>query len=180
MTEFNPRLDTRATIELIAIANGTMEAWQQEAIDIAKDELRNRGITDKDQQKVLDKWKEEERQIEIAYQEKLNQNESEVYSIGKMIYIFLVAPFILIGRWRVGISLWQLKKENYQKKFMQRLLLLFGGTMFWVLIMMYGYKSDDKKRQEEIDKVDISAWEKNRNGKDSLTNESNTNNYLTK
>ena len=178
--EFNPPIETRETLELIAIANGTIDEWQLEAIDQAKDELKNRGITEEYQQKVLDKWTEKERQFEIAYQKELEQNKTESYLTREMIYIFLVAPFILGGRWRVDLSLKELKRENYIKKIRQRLLLLLCGTTFWVLVFVFSFNHSEKKRLENIDKVDISAWEKNRFGTDSLTNENNYIDTLTK
>ncbi len=174
MTEFNPPIETRETLELIAIANGTRNEWQQEAIDQAKDELRNRGISDEYQKKVVDKWIEERKQFEIAYQKQLELNKTESYLTWEMIYILLVAPFILVGKWTVGLSLRELKRENYSKKNKQRLLLLIGGVAFWILIGMLSFNSSEKDRLDKIEKADISAWEKNRYGTDSLTNENNS------
>lgn len=175
MTEFNPPISTRDTEELIAIANGTTDNWQQEAIDQAIDELRKRNITREQQNRILDLWKNEDEKLELAYQRQLEQNETEGYSTGKMIYIFLVAPFILVGRWTVDLSLIELKRENYIKKFKQRLFLLLGGTTFWILFFVVSAGDYERKRQEEIDKVDISEWEKNYYGNDSLTTEDNKN-----
>ena len=173
MKEYNPPIASRDTEELIAIANGTPDDWQQDAINQAIDELKKRNVTREQQNKVLDHWKKEEEKLELAYQKQLKQNETEGYSTGKIIYIFLVAPFILAGRWTVDLSLRELKTENYQKKFKQRLLLLLGGTTFWILLLLAGANDYEKKRQEEIDKVDISEWEKNYYGNDSLTTNDN-------
>jgi hypothetical protein len=180
MTEFNPPIETRETLELIAIANGTLDEWQQEAIDKAKDELKNRGISDEYQKKVVDKWIKEIKQSEIAYQSQLDQNKTESYSTLDMIYIFLVAPFLLVGKWTVGLSLRELKRENYSKKIRQRLLLLIGGIGFWISISVLSFNLSEKKRLENIDKADISAWEKNRYPTDSLTNENNAKDTLKK
>lgn len=178
MTEFNPPIETRETFELIAIANGALDEWQQEAIDQAKEELKKRGITEKYQKKVIDKWTEERNQLEIAYQKQLELNKEESYSTGEMIYILLVAPFILMGKWSVGLSLRELNRENYSKKIKQRLFLLIGGIAFWVLIAVLSFNDSEKDRLDEIKKADISAWEKNRYGTDSLTNDNNTKDTL--
>ena len=180
MTEFNPPIETRETFELIAIANGTLDEWQQDAIDKAKDELRNRRISEEYQKLVLDNWIKEKKELEIAYQKQLQRNKTESYATLDMIYIFLVAPFILIGKWTVGLSLRELKRENYSKKIKQRLLLLIGGIGFWISISALSFNLSEKKRLENIDKVDISAWEKNRYQTDSLTNENNSKDTLTK
>lgn len=134
--EYNPPIPARDTEELIEIANGTADDWQQEAINQAKEELKKRRVTKEYQDKILDGWKRETEELDLAYQKQLKINETEGYSIVKMIYIFLVAPLILIGRWTVDLSLIELKSENYQKKFRQRLFLLLGGTAFWILFLI--------------------------------------------
>lgn len=95
-----------------------------------------------------------------------------------MIYILLVAPFILMGKWSVGLSLRELNRENYSKKIKQRLFLLIGGIAFWILIAVLSFNDSERDRLEEIEKADISAWEKNRYGTDSLTNGNNTKDTL--
>jgi hypothetical protein len=95
-----------------------------------------------------------------------------------MIYILLVAPFILMGKWTVGLSLRELKRENYSKKIKQRLFLLIGGIVFWILIAELSFNDSEKDRLDKIDKADISAWEKNRYGTDSLTHDNNTKDTL--
>lgn len=178
MTEFNPPIDTRETLDLIAIANGIIDEWQQTAIEQAKDELKKRGISEEYQKKIVDKWIQEEKRLEIEYQKQLEQNKTEGYSILDMIYVFLVAPFILIGKWTVGLSLSELKRENYLKKIKQRLFLLLGGVAFWVFIGMLGFNSSEKDKLDKIEKTDISAWEKNRYSSDSMSNENNSKDML--
>ena len=67
----------------------------------------------------------------------LKKNKDISYSKLRMLYIFAVAPFILVGKWRVGKDLFELKDENFQIKFKQRLILLITGTMFWTLLLIY-------------------------------------------
>jgi hypothetical protein len=177
--ELNPPITSRETEDLIAIANGTPDEWQQDAIDQAKEELNKRGITKEHQQKVLDDWKEEERQADIAYQKQLEINATESYPKWKMVCIFLVAPFIVLGRWPSGPSLWDLKEENYRKKFKQRLVLLVSGLAFWILFGIWSINylatNDERKRKEEIDKVDISDWKKTYYGADTSSKENRYN-----
>ncbi len=135
MTEFNPPIRQRETDELIAIAYGTVDDWQQLAIDQALEELNKRGISKEYRERLLDKWKKEEKRLEEIHQRQLEQNAIEVYSLQKMIYIFIAAPMILVGKWTVDKSLFELKRENYQRKFKQRLLLLISGTFFWFLML---------------------------------------------
>ncbi len=171
MKQYKPPISSRGTEELIAIANGTTEDWQQDAIDQAKDELRRRNITREQQMVVLDKWKEEDEKVALDYQKQLEQNESEGYNVFKMMYIFLVAPFIILGRWNVGPSLWELKRENYKRKFKQRLFLIICGTLFWIMYFMVMILEQERNRQAEIDrfqKADVSDQEKAGYGTDSL------------
>ncbi|OFX18460.1 MAG: hypothetical protein A2033_07510 [Bacteroidetes bacterium GWA2_31_9] len=162
MTDFNPPIEIRDIEELIAIANSSVEYWQQEAIDKAKKELKKRGITKEQQQEILDKFANEEKQFEIEYQKQLESNATEKYSFIIMIYIFFIAPLILLGRWSVDYSLIELHKENYKIKFKQRLLLLLGGLSFYIVFFAIGINNYEKKHQAEIDNADISSWEKNR------------------
>lgn len=160
MREFDPPIPERGTEELIEIANGTSDQWQQEAIDQAKTELLKRGIANEQQQRVIERWKKEEeefqKRLEVAYQNQVRQNETEGYTTGKMICIFLGAPFILLGKLRVDLSLWNLRKENYQRKFRQRLALLTVGAIFWSLLVLYSVRAYRERRLTEISNVDIS------------------------
>jgi hypothetical protein len=173
VTDFIPPISNRDTEELIAIAYGTTDDWQQTAIDQAKEELKKRKVTKEEQNRILDNWKKDAEIFELAHQKQLEQNKTEGYTLGKMFYIFFVAPFILAGRWTVDLSLSELKIENYKRKFKQRLFLLLGGTIFWILFLVVGANDYEKKRQEEIDKVDISEWEKNYYGNDSIETNGN-------
>jgi hypothetical protein len=168
MTEFNPPISSRDTDELILIANGTTEDWQQEGIDQAIIELKKRNVTSEYQNKIISDWKSEIKKNEIEYQEKLELNKNESYSMAKMIYIFITAPLIIFGKWTIDYSLFELKQENYIKKYRQRILLLIGGFSFWILVLMTNGNDFEKKRQQEIDSADISEWERNYYGNDSL------------
>jgi hypothetical protein len=142
MIEFNPPIPTRETEELIEIAHSSIEIWQQTAIDQAKEELVNRGVSKEFIQSTLGNWREEARLEEIAYKRQLEENAIESYSVLKMCYILLVAPLILTGKWGVDLSLSELKEANFKRKFRQRLLLLIGGLIFWFLIIVFEIKTE--------------------------------------
>jgi hypothetical protein len=162
VTEFIPPISSRETKELIAIANSSTEDWQQLAIDQAKEELIKRRVDQSQQQKVLSEWKEKEQQLEIEYQKQLERNETEGYSTGKMVYIFFTTPFILSGKWTVDLSLSELKKENYQRKFRQRLILFISGLIFYTLLFASFATMLKKKRQVEFENATTSQLKGNR------------------
>jgi hypothetical protein len=88
MIEFNPPIPTRETEELIEIAHSSIEIWQQTAIDQAKEELVNRGVSKEFIQSTLDNWREEARQEEIAYKRQLEENAIESYSVRKCVTFY--------------------------------------------------------------------------------------------
>ncbi|WP_027391829.1 hypothetical protein [Aquimarina latercula] len=79
-----------------------------------------------------------------------------------MLYIFAVAPFILVGKWTVGKDLIELRNENFKLKYKQRLILLLTGTLFWIAFVFYGFKASEKKRLRlsPEDKIEISGRKK--------------------
>jgi hypothetical protein len=101
VTELKSRISAKETDDLILIANGSTTDWQQNAIDLAKEELQKRGVAKEYEKRVVDQWKAQLHRQEIAYQQKLQRNETGGYSTGMMLYIFVVALLILAGKWRV-------------------------------------------------------------------------------
>lgn len=135
MLEFNPPISERGTEALIAIAYSSTDVWQQAAIDQANAEFRKQAVSEGFIQKKLNDRKEEEAHLEAAYQQQLEANAIEGYSIPMMLYIVLASPLILIGKWTVDLSLFEIKEHHYQRKFRQRLLLLLGGLVFWFTVI---------------------------------------------
>lgn len=133
--KFDPPIASRDTDELIGIANGTTEHWQQEAIDQAKLELVKRNVSRKYQDKKLKQWEKRE-QYWVREGEKIHQKEiKKGYTISEMIGILIFAFPILMGRSHHGRSLLDLKKEGYKKKFKQRLILLILGVIFYIIFL---------------------------------------------
>lgn len=172
MEQYSPPIKERETDELISIAHSNENLWQRDAIKQAKRELLRRGVSEDYQNKVLEEFKQADKRIEEAWQQQKEKNKVEGYKLKEMVYIFLVAPFILLGKWRVGFSLMGLKSENFKRKFKQRLLLLIAGTAFWVTTVIYfserALVERNQKLQEQVQEVDLSEWEKLNYGSDSL------------
>lgn len=140
MIEYKPPIFSRETDELISIAHDQYEDWQQSAIDQAKEELKKRGVSMEYQQQVIASWNEFEKKMENDHQEKLITNKNESYSINEMVIILLMGSGILVGKWSYGLSVFELKRENYMKKLYQRIFLLIGSVFVWYLIIVITVK----------------------------------------
>jgi hypothetical protein len=180
MTVFDPPIEKRETEELIEIGNGTTDYWAQEAIDKAKAELIKRNISREEQDKVLNRWAEEERKRELGYQQQLILNESESYSKIRMIVIFLIAPLIVFRGFFFDIRLSVLKSENYKTKFQQRLAMLILGNLFYIALFIVGYYFVQAQWQKEVDRTDIYKWERNHINDSTKQIKSNLNDSLKK
>lgn len=164
--EFWPPISTRDTDELIAIANSSTTYWQQEAIDQAKEELIKGQVSNEYQQSLIETWEKENTTLELEYQKQLKLNETDGYTWGEMAGILFASPFILVGRWNFDLSLIELRKQNYKKKFKQRLILLIIGPFVWGFFLMITFSSKDEQKIKEAEQIDISEWEKNIFGSD--------------
>jgi predicted small integral membrane protein len=146
MSEYRPKISERLTDELIEIANSSTEVWQQEAINQAKSELIKRNVTENQQDGYFE---QKVREIDDYYENeelKRKANETEKYNIFAMILIVIISPFILIRPWSV---LYQLKQENYNLKFKQRIILLTLGMIIWFGSFYYKF---DKWQKTEFNK----------------------------
>ncbi len=59
MTEFTPPVSERKTDELIEIVSSGKDHWNEEAIRQSKQELVKRNISQKEQERVIEKWEKE-------------------------------------------------------------------------------------------------------------------------
>ena len=146
MAEYRPKISERLTDELIEIANASTEVWQQDAIDQAKIELVKRNISEKQQDDFFDQKTEEIGDYYENEELKRKVNETEKYNIFEMILIVIISPFILIRQWSV---LYQLKQQNYNLKFKQRIILFTLGMIIW---FGYFYYEFDKWQKAEFNK----------------------------
>jgi hypothetical protein len=134
---FIPPISERQTNELVGMANGTLDFWQEEAIRQAREELEKRGITAEYERKLIDKWQKKAERQEKAERERRFKNQFESYPLGDKVLIFLSAPVILIKPVsRTGESLFELKQENYRLKYKQRLVCLVSGVLFWAALIL--------------------------------------------
>jgi len=96
-----------------------------------------------------------------AWKKQEERNELAKYTTLEMIKIFLFGPYELFKFYNSGLrELWSF---NYKTKFRQRLILLILGTIFWMLFVVGTYRYYEYNRIQEIESVDITDWERNRN-----------------
>ena len=161
MNKFYPPFSERETEELIEIAHSSTEHWQQDAINQAKNELVNRKITQKEQQEILEKWNKEFREFAKDEAERLEKNKTESYQVWEIIILLLFGPMLFIRPYIFNShSLFTLRRENYFLKFKQRIIIFAVSFMAWFLYINYSFEKSEKKRLEEINKIDISDWKK--------------------
>jgi hypothetical protein len=116
VSQFNPPIEKKETDELIRTANDPYNEWQEEAVSQAEKELDKRNVSKEYRQKVIGDWNQKEQQAKLLHQRQLEKNATEGYSLFQMICILLAAPFIILAKLTIGLSLWELKDENFKKK----------------------------------------------------------------
>ena len=90
----------------------------------------------------------------------LEKNETEKYELIEIVELFLFAPYYFIrGSFRFK-SFKHLKDENYQFKLKQKIIIYILSFLSWFFFIAYQVNDYERKRLEEIEKVDISDWEK--------------------
>ena len=160
MKTFNPPIKEKTTEELITIANASKKEWQKEAILQAKNELLVRNITKKQQEEFFEaEFEKTEKYFNEVDQIRL-KNLTESYSISTIIYIFIFTPFLLVNKWRIGLSIFELKRENYLLKYKQRLITSILSIIVYSISIYFYVDYLNKKNETEINNIDISEWEK--------------------
>ncbi|WP_035665817.1 hypothetical protein, partial [Flavobacterium gelidilacus] len=157
---FKPPIKEKTTEELIIIANSSEKIWQKEAILQAKNELLVRNISEKQQEDFFDSELEKAEEYYKKVEEKRHQNLTESYSIITIIYIFIMTPFLLVSNWKIGLSLIQLKRENYLLKYKQRLITLIISIIVYTISIYFYVDYLNKKWETEINNIDNSEWER--------------------
>ena len=121
------------------------------------------GLSDREIKERCDSSQTEEddqKHFEKAWKIQLERHKNEEYTVFEKFKIFLFGPYQLFKLFDSGLT--ELHNLNYKIKFRQRLVLLISGTIFWILFFIGTYKYFEYKRMQEIEKTDISDWEKNR------------------
>ncbi len=159
MTKFNPPIPERETDELIQIAYSSSEQWQQEAINQAKQELIKRNVTQEQQNEIVEKWNKETDEYFEKESERLANNKTESYEVWEMAILFVFGPILFLYPYFFNShSLFILRGQNYFLKFKQRIIILGLSFIVWFFYLDYTSIQTERKRLEEIDKIDISDW----------------------
>jgi hypothetical protein len=155
MEEYNPPIHTREDDELIIIAGSSTDDWQQDAIDQAKAELERREIFALEQQQRFNELKNE---AEQEWNDELELRRIEDYHWFHKI--------IIVCFWYYALFMdWGLRREGYKLKAKHRLQLIGLGIGIYGILFSWSYrdyKIEEQKRLEEIERIDISKWEKDR------------------
>ena len=161
MTEFTPPISERKTEELIEIVYLGKDHWNEEAISQSIKELDRRNISKNEQEKLISKWNKQTDEYLAEENKRLQKNKTESYEIWEMIVLFLFGPILFIKPYIFNShTLFSLRGENYFLKFKQRILIFLLSFISWFFYANYSFKQSEKKRLEEIDKIDISDWKK--------------------
>ena len=136
MTEFVPPISSYDKMELIRIAHATDDEWQPEARRQAKEELKKRGVSEREQQEVVLEWVKVSREKEKAHQKQLKLNETESYKWWEIAILFVFGPYLFIKPHVFNThTLFTLRNEHYYLKFRQRLLVLTLSFLSWFLFI---------------------------------------------
>ncbi|MDP5093533.1 MAG: hypothetical protein NWQ17_09480 [Polaribacter sp.] len=152
---------------LVWIINSRTDFWDKNTKYLAKEELKRRKISIFEQNKLLKEFSdwdiETEKEWEQVYSApdiyNLQSVEKTEFSINEKIQIVVTIPFI-IKYGGIGPSLFSLYRDKKMKMFWEKLILLALGIILWIGVLNYSFDLAEKKRMEEIEKIDISDWEK--------------------
>jgi hypothetical protein len=126
MTQYNPPIETRETDELILIIKSSTDEWQQTAIDIAKEELKKRGLS---QTQINARYTELEKDFNELIETELKNASEEDYSVFEKIWMILFWPRELFHGWH-------LKRDGYTLKAKRRIQLILTGLIFYIIIIL--------------------------------------------
>jgi len=127
MIEFNPPFETRDTEELIIISKSNTDDSQQLAIDLAKTELKKRGLT---QSEIDKKYEELEDNYQQEIKKELDKNAIEDFTVFEKI-------FILLFWYKALFSNWNLRKDGFILKSKRRIHLIGIGILIYLIFILY-------------------------------------------
>lgn len=135
--DFDPPIASRSTAELLKMAADAV-TWQPEARALARMELDKRGVPAEEIRSREEKFQ----RASLAHSELHERHAEESYPARQLLGIFLIAPFLIIGKilgrklfLDVKLGLSELDRRNYKKKYRQRVAMLIAGTLFWFIIL---------------------------------------------
>ena len=159
--KFTPPINERDTDELIYIALSSTKTWKQSAINQANNELKSRGYTQKELNKIDKKWtadyenqlQDEEKQLEF--------NKTESYTKIEMIKVLIFGTIFFFRPRTSGLkTLSELWEEQSYLKFKQKIIILIIGFSILFVSVKYSMRQSELKLQKEMDEIDITEWEK--------------------
>src|SRR5690606_4654866 len=108
----------------------------------AIEELQKRNISEQEQDDFLSKKIQLIDKYYADLELKRSANALEKYKFHEIVFIILLAPF-LIGRWSV---FYNLKSQNYLIKYKQRIILILIGMILWFGYVYYSFNDWNNKQ----------------------------------
>jgi hypothetical protein len=170
MNELTPKqIKAEDVSNLVWIVNSRTDFWDQKTKSLAKVELKRRKNKSSEINEFLNDFNnwtlETEKEWEEIYKDGIEENdlydyrEKFKFSTFEKILIVVTAPLSIKYR-IVKPNLIILYREKKMKMFWEKFILLVFGFIIWIGILNYSYELSQKKRMEEIEKIDITEWEK--------------------
>jgi hypothetical protein len=135
--DFQPPIAGRTTHELLGIAADEGN-WVPEARALARVELEKRGVPTEKVRAIETTVKA----ASLADHVQREHNATVSYSAMQLLGILLVAPFLMIGKLvalklhlGIKLGLTALDRDNFKKKYRQRMAALVAGVVFWVVLL---------------------------------------------
>ena len=122
--DYDPPIETRTTEQLIEIVE-TKETWKPDVVELAKAELKKRGISLK--------VPEHRRRIKIKYKRKINSLKgSAEYTDWEKVLIVLLGPLLFV--FLLDLTMFH-AGQGFRKKNRQGIVYFLLGLVFWGLII---------------------------------------------
>lgn len=123
---FHPPIESRDTDELIVMSKGTLDEYQIEAVDLAVQELRARGMTQKE--------------IEHRYDELFDLHQAQIHDEfagrAEMDFVLLEKFLILLFWPKYLFSGWYLRRDGFLKMASHRMQLIALGVVFYIIAIL--------------------------------------------
>ena len=155
------RIKHLSTEELVGIAASAYGQWSYKTIERARKELLKREVSENEQSAIVQKIKDGVLKLKADPLEREASNENKSYTTFEMLMLFAFGPVIFFKSYGWDMKgLYTLNKEGKYLKFRQRLILFILSFTFWIFFGIYMSEKSDKEWREEIERQDISEWEK--------------------
>ena len=163
------KIKTEEVSNLVWIIHSRTNFWENKTKIQARKELKRRKIKSSDINDLLidfNNWStEEEKEWEkiyletVEYESVYDYNNKFSFTIFEKFLIIITAPISFRHR-IVEPSLYVLYRDKKTKLLVEKIILLTFGILLWIGIANISFELSEKKRMKEIEKIDISDWEK--------------------